>query len=250
MDTMLVRAVERSIGTMRLSLADKITMDDLAQSAMFSKFHFSRVFRQVTGISPGRYLSAMRIEEAKRLLTSTSLSIVDISHQVGYNSVGTFSSRFHNGVGVSPSTYRRREGAAPDEHGGTEPRRAATVVRGQVVVPSGESVERIFVGLFGTPMLHGSPVRRTVLERPGQYSLQDVPPGTWYVAACSGPPRPADADAPARHIGLHGPVGIQDGLAARIADVRLRPMRTVDPPVLTALPSFRPVADAPARRAG
>ncbi|MFC7615902.1 helix-turn-helix transcriptional regulator [Actinokineospora soli] len=52
MDETVVRAVERAITTMRGSLSDKVTIDDLARSAMFSKFHFSRVFRKITGVSP------------------------------------------------------------------------------------------------------------------------------------------------------------------------------------------------------
>lgn len=99
----IVRAVERSIETMREHLDEKLTVDDLARSAMFSRFHFSRVFQRATGVSPRRFLSAMRLEEAKRLLLATSIMVVDIGHQVGYDSVGTFSSRFRSSVGVSRS---------------------------------------------------------------------------------------------------------------------------------------------------
>lgn len=91
MEEALEKAVRRVIETMREHLGDELTIDDMARTAMFSKFHFSRVFRQVTGISPGRFLSALRLQEAKRLLLSTSLSVADISIQVGYSSVGTFS---------------------------------------------------------------------------------------------------------------------------------------------------------------
>jgi len=48
----IVRAVERSIETMREHLDEKLTVDDLARSAMFSRFHFSRVFQRATGVSP------------------------------------------------------------------------------------------------------------------------------------------------------------------------------------------------------
>src|ERR687887_1129758 len=95
---------------MQQNLGERLTIDDMARSAMFSKFHFSRVFQRVTGVSPGRFLSAMRLEEAKRLLLTPSLTVADISHRVGYNSVGTFSSRFRHSVGVSPTTYRQLGG--------------------------------------------------------------------------------------------------------------------------------------------
>ena len=94
MDDVIERAVLRVIDSMHENLGEPLTIDDMARTAMFSKFHFSRVFQRVTGLSPGRYLSAVRLQEAKRLLASTSLSVTDISHRVGYSSVGTFSSRF------------------------------------------------------------------------------------------------------------------------------------------------------------
>jgi AraC family transcriptional regulator len=64
MDAVVLRAVERAVETMRDNLGERLTIDDLARSAMFSKFHFSRVFQRVTGVSPGRFLSAMRLDVA------------------------------------------------------------------------------------------------------------------------------------------------------------------------------------------
>jgi transcriptional regulator GlxA family with amidase domain len=113
MDSIVRQAVDRAIAMMQANLGEQLTLDDLARSAMFSKFHFSRIFQKVTGISPGRYLSAMRIEEAKRLLVTTSLTVADISHLVGYRGVGTFSSRFSDLVGVPPTTYRQFGGDVP-----------------------------------------------------------------------------------------------------------------------------------------
>ncbi|MFD0592037.1 helix-turn-helix domain-containing protein [Catellatospora coxensis] len=80
---------------------------------MFSKFHFSRMFQRVTGLSPGRFLSALRLQQAKQLLVTTSFNVSDISLRVGYTSVGTFSTRFTRSVGLSPTIYRRRHGITP-----------------------------------------------------------------------------------------------------------------------------------------
>ncbi|MFC5288117.1 helix-turn-helix transcriptional regulator [Actinokineospora guangxiensis] len=243
MDETVARAVERAITTMRGNLSDKVTIDDLARSAMFSKFHFSRVFRKITGVSPGRFLSAMRLEEAKRLLLSTNLTVADISHQVGYNSVGTFSSRFRTSVGVSPITYRHTRGATtemPAIARATETPRP--VVRGNVSLPEGHPVGMVFVGLFPTPMLQGSPVRCAVLDRPGPYTLHDVPTGTWHVLAHAVPAGAEEALAVRPLVGAHGPIAIRPGIAARLADLRLHPMRVFDPPVLTALLDLRSAA--------
>ena len=104
----ILEAVDRAKQTMESPYGDELTVEELARSALFSRFHFSRMFQQVTGVSPGRYLSSLRLEEAKRLLRTTDMKIIDITYNVGYSSVGTFSSRFSKDVGMSPSEYRRR----------------------------------------------------------------------------------------------------------------------------------------------
>lgn len=104
------RAVERVIEQMRANLSQQLTLDDMAQTAMFSKFHFTRIFQRITGVSPGRFLAALRLQEAKRLLVSTDLNVAAISVRVGYSSVGTFSTRFTKSVGLPPTTYRRMGG--------------------------------------------------------------------------------------------------------------------------------------------
>ncbi|WP_436497416.1 AraC family transcriptional regulator [Actinokineospora sp. HUAS TT18] len=244
MDEMVVRAVERAIDTMRRGLADRLTIDDMARSAMFSKFHFSRVFQQVTGVSPGRFLSAMRLEEAKRLLLTTSLTVADISHQVGYNSVGTFSSRFRSTVGLSPISYRQLGGSTaelPADVPAAGMNRTSTV-RGHVTPPPSGEAGLVFIGLFPSRMLQGSPVRCAVLDRPGPYALNDVPEGTWHVLAHSVPPGAEESLDPIPFLGAHGPITIRPDITARIADVALHPMRSFDPPVLSALLDVRSAA--------
>ncbi|MBE1461917.1 helix-turn-helix domain-containing protein [Kibdelosporangium phytohabitans] len=246
MDELIEEAVGRVIDAMYNNLGEQMTLDDMARAAMFSKFHFSRIFQRATGISPGRFLSAMRLQEAKRLLLATSLSVTEISHRVGYQSVGTFSSRFRSSVGISPSTYRRLGGLTPQVCGTTRRQhltstRPATL-HGQITaphVPAGLGL--IFVGLFPDRLPQGRPVRCTVLTRPGQYELNDVPLGTWYllsysVAADRDPliPNPRD-EGTGLFIGACGPITIRPETRVRPADLRLRPMSRLDPPVLLSL---------------
>jgi AraC family transcriptional regulator len=232
MDEIVKRAVERAIETMQQNLGERLTIDDMARSAMFSKFHFSRVFQRVTGVSPGRFLSAMRLEEAKRLLVSTSFTVADISHRVGYNSVGTFSSRFRSSVGVSPTTYRQFGGTTReipiDDHEWTP---STCTIRGRVVSSPADGLGMVFVGLFPSQILQGPAVRYRVLPCPGPYLLQNVPLGTWYLMAYA---LTAGAGT-IQQIGSNGPITIQPDVAARIADVPLHEMRMVDPPVLMAM---------------
>lgn len=242
MDEIVKRAVERAIETMQENLGERLTIDDMARSALFSKFHFSRVFQRVTGVSPGRFLSAMRFEEAKRLLVSTSFTVSDISHRVGYNSVGTFSARFRSSVGVSPSTYRALGGITSAGSDGDLPGvHSWSTVRGQIIAPT-EALELVFIGLFPTWIPEGPPVRHTVLKRPGTYTLQHVPVGSWYLIAHSVAPGSEETIEGTAYVGAHGPLTIRPETEPKTADVHLRPMRAIDPPVLTTLREVRTAA--------
>src|SRR3954470_17763587 len=99
-------ATEQAISTMWNRYADPLSLDEIADSAILSKFYFSRVFRSLTGTSPGRFLSAIRLFKAKNLLLQTDLSVTQVAYGVGYNSLGTFTSRFTRSVGVPPGRYR------------------------------------------------------------------------------------------------------------------------------------------------
>ncbi|MBO0839426.1 MAG: helix-turn-helix transcriptional regulator [Sciscionella sp.] len=96
--------------------AEPLVIDDLAAAAGCSRYHFIRLFTQAYGETPGAYLARRRIERAKDLLRSANLTVTEICMLVGYASLGTFSRRFTEIVGMSPSTYRaraRRDGPPP-----------------------------------------------------------------------------------------------------------------------------------------
>ena len=225
MDDFIVKAVERVIRAMQDNLGEPITIDDMARTAMFSKFHFSRMFQRVTGISPGRFLSALRLQEAKRLLLTSSLTVADISHLVGYNSIGTFSSRFRMSVGVSPTTYRQYGGyVAPLED---QLRPHAPVVRGHVHHAAESSPGHIVMGLFPDRIAQGLPVRHTTIEGAGEFTLPDVPDGTWHLIA-----RSVGTDEV--YVAAFGPLTVTAGKPQRQVDVWLRPRLIFDPPALLA----------------
>ncbi|WP_433386166.1 AraC family transcriptional regulator [Micromonospora sp. KLBMP9576] len=252
MSSHFVDAVERSINLMRENLGEQLTVDDMARAAMFSKFHYTRVFQRITGVSPGRFLSALRLERAKTLLLSTSLNVADVSVHVGYNSVGTFSSRFTRSVGLSPTEYRRCGGVAPCiAVAGSDrtPMRAGGVVSGIVSAVSPVPPDTIFLGLFKSRIPEGRPASLTTLSGPGRFLLDKVPEGTWYLLCRGvGTSRAAD-DVPegetVSQFGSHGPFRIN---AEQTVDVmvRLGPARLCDPPMLLALPDVRTAA--PTRR--
>ena len=84
----------------------------LAREALMSPGHFSRSFRAAFGETPYSYLMTRRIERAKALLRRGDLTVTDVCMEVGCSSLGSFSSRFTELVGESPSAYRARNHAA------------------------------------------------------------------------------------------------------------------------------------------
>jgi AraC-like DNA-binding protein len=87
--------------------AQPLDVEALARDAHMSAGHFSREFRAAYGESPYGYLMTRRIERAMALLRRGDLSVTDVCFAVGCSSLGTFSTRFSELVGVPPSVYRR-----------------------------------------------------------------------------------------------------------------------------------------------
>jgi AraC-like DNA-binding protein len=85
-----------------------LDVEALARDAHMSPGHFSRQFRLAYGESPYSYLMTRRIERAMALLRRGDLSVTEICFEVGCSSLGTFSTRFTELVGVPPSTYREQ----------------------------------------------------------------------------------------------------------------------------------------------
>ncbi len=110
----LVR-LRRARDRMDREYAEPLDVPALARGALMSPGHFSRSFRAAYGESPYSYLMTRRIERAKALLRRGDLSVTEVCFAVGCTSLGSFSSRFTELVGVSPSAYRARsheDGAA------------------------------------------------------------------------------------------------------------------------------------------
>lgn len=247
------RAVERVVAAMRSNLGEQLTIDDMARVAMFSKFHFSRMFSRVTGVSPGRFLSALRLQEAKQLLVSTSYNVADISLRVGYTSVGTFSSRFTKSVGLSPTTYRRLGGFTsqiPQDDSRGSADTGYGMVKGEVLWHQPYPCDRrqlTFIGLFPDRIPEGRPVSCVILDHPGSFVLDKIPRGSWYLlshavvvnadATVSDDPSTGDLS-----VATLGPFVIRPDSLVDNIEVHLKPMRTLDPPVLLALLDVRKAA--------
>jgi len=92
--------------------AEPLDVEALARGVRMSAGHLSREFRRAYGESPYSYLMTRRIERAMALLRRGDLSVTDVCFEVGCSSLGTFSTRFTELVGVPPSVYRQQAAGA------------------------------------------------------------------------------------------------------------------------------------------
>ena len=86
-----------------------LDLKEISREACLSRFHFLRLFRDTFETTPHQYLIKKRIEKAKWLLRARSLSVTDICFEVGFESLGSFSSLFRKRVGDAPANYRRHQ---------------------------------------------------------------------------------------------------------------------------------------------
>ena len=185
---------------------------------------------------------------ARRLLLTTSLSVTDICFEVGYTSIGSFTSRFTHLVGLSPRLLRQRAHAfeplaeEPAEFYPTTPsgmpRKHALLGRISTPVTFRGT---IYVGLFPCPIPQGAPVRCTTLSSPGWYLLHDVPDGVYHLRAAAFPVA-ADLHSsllPGEKMLLGNNASalvIRHGQVFGDADLVLHPPRLTDPPLVMGLP--------------
>jgi AraC-like DNA-binding protein len=109
--------------------AQPLDVPALARVALMSPGHFARQFKSAYGESPYSYLMTRRIERAMALLRRGDLSVTEVCFAVGCQSLGTFSTRFTELVGVSPSAYRKQHAAPVAEESELSPCVARRVTR-------------------------------------------------------------------------------------------------------------------------
>lgn len=197
-------AVLQAISSIQERYFEPITLAELASEVFVSRFHFSRIFADATGVTPGRFLTAVRLFEAKRLLLTTSLNVSDIVCSVGYSSVGTFTSRFSRAVGMTPTQYREPQVAellvAISPTFQRLPRlrtlRAAGrscaslqtgtgVLSMQLDMPRGSAPADTLVGLFADVVPQCGPVAFGGMANmnSGELTIHGVPAGRWTAIA-------------------------------------------------------------------
>jgi len=101
------RRIRRSVELMHTQLDQDLTLKALAAASYLSPFHFARLFKKLTGLSPHNYLASIRATRAQLLLAETDLSIADIGTRVGYLSGSHFTKAFRTATGTTPREFRQ-----------------------------------------------------------------------------------------------------------------------------------------------
>lgn len=245
--TSYYEAVQRVIRAMHEQLDEPLSLRTMARIAFVSPYHFNRVFRQITGIPPCQYLYALRLEAAKRMLVTTDLKVIEVCYAVGYNSLGTFTRRFTDLVGTSPTRLRSMAQSSIDSLANLAAyssdllrEQASLSLAGVVSAPEGFQ-GLIFIGLFTRAIPQGAPVACTILDRPGPYCMPQVPDGSFYLFTAA---RSLSEDAKelfCYESALRGGgqlITIRQGVIRGSTDISLRRPAPSDPPILVAFPTL------------
>lgn len=104
--TLDVKRLARVLDFIKARLADTVTLAELAAEACLSPFHFSRLFREATGLPPYRYMNAQRVQAAKTKLSLSHSSLADIAFDTGFGSQAHFIRVFRKATGLTPGQYR------------------------------------------------------------------------------------------------------------------------------------------------
>jgi AraC family transcriptional regulator len=101
------RRIRRSVELMHTQLDQELTLKALAAASYLSPFHFARLFKKLTGLSPHNYLASIRATRAQLLLAETDLSVTEIGACVGYLSGSHFTKAFRLATGATPREFRQ-----------------------------------------------------------------------------------------------------------------------------------------------
>jgi len=238
-----------AVNAMRSESDYPFTIETLAEITNFSPFHFARLFRSLIGIPPGEFLTALRYDRAKKLLLTSDLSVTDICFEVGYDSLGTFSTRFKQLVGIGPAGFRALPelmdaiSSSPPSGSSAIGRENGTAasIRGRIIDPP--VGYNAYVGIFPASIARGRPVAGTRISAVEPFALTDLPRGQFRLLCAAVPA----GNSQTRHL-LPGAelqvashpelISIETGLEHFQLTLSMRALGPTDPPVLIALPTL------------
>ncbi|WP_274365087.1 helix-turn-helix transcriptional regulator [Paenibacillus thermotolerans] len=230
------------------NLYDPLPLSRLAGHVSYSPYHFARIFKERMGLPPLYYVSALRLQKAKELLLHTNLSVRDIALEVGQQSLGTFTTRFAEKVGIPPSQFRSQ---ANEADGHFQSLRELSDWRDSIPSFSKDATIEgtleaevpfegiVLIGLFAKPIPEGLPLRGTLVSSLGPFRLTGIKPGTYYLMATSVSwgTKAADMMLPQATLRTRSREPIVVGpYETVLRRVKLYLPRPDDPPILISLP--------------
>jgi AraC family transcriptional regulator len=100
------RRLRRAVEFMHDNCARELSLHEIADAAYLSQYHFTRLFKKLTGTTPHAYLASLRVERARRLLAETDLPLAEVGARVGYESQSHFTKIFREATGLTPRAFR------------------------------------------------------------------------------------------------------------------------------------------------
>ncbi|KYG29463.1 helix-turn-helix domain-containing protein [Alkalihalobacillus trypoxylicola] len=243
------KEVQEAIIFIQENLYNSIELEALAKHISYSPYHFSRLFKKETGMSPLYYVSSLRLQKAKELLLTTEFTIRDIGMEIGQQSLGTFTSRFSEKVGMTPGAFRRM-GHSDNHHlqllkrlsNWNEPIQAHF---GYSQLTGTICSEKPFdgvtlIGLFKKPIPEGMPEFGTLISGTGDFVINNVKPGTYHllVTALNWHAVISQVFLPFNTLRtrIKEPIIVKENHHLPHYHLTLRPPSLDDPPILISLP--------------
>ena len=243
------KEIDEVIKYIHQHIYDPLSLSRLSRHISYSPYHFTRIFKGRMGLSPMYYVASLRLQKAKELLLSTNLPVRDIAMEIGQESLGTFTTRFTERVGVTPSQFRNSMNQAnasiqslqklndwpsSDLISNKSPQVKGTV---RATVPF-KGI--ILIGLFIKPIPEGLPKYGTLLSSLGDFCFTDVYPGTYYLMATSVSwemhPKDILLTPTTLRARLMEPIILKPDTAVPHQNVLLDVPQLDDPPILISLP--------------
>lgn len=218
--------VKRAIELMWEDLEARLSLAQLARAARMSEFHFSRVFHEATGLPPLRFQSALRLARARDMVVTTEDAVIEICLKVGYSSIGSFTRRFTELVGVSPMRLRQQicENRLPED--GTK---AGAVVHVRLTSEGRELKGPRLVAAFESPLPFGVPAAYALSNGAACLSLGGLGVGCFHLLAFASNGRSSLRTSPVS-------VTIDDLGSSLDVELALRRVEPTDPPILSFIP--------------
>lgn len=183
--------------------SNDLKVEDIASYFGYSKFHFSREFKRLTGFSVSEYISALKIELSIKELAENKNTVLGSQLKSGFLSSGTFSSLFSKSTGLSPRQYQKKMDFLHEKFKDHENIQEKTEVPYYSLIPQVDEEEEhysckvsinhpshfkkgiVFVGLFRTPIPNHKPIVGKALIKTRQCILNNIPKGEYYLLACA-----------------------------------------------------------------